>query len=216
MNFTIVQVFGYSLILPALIGLVRSKKISQAYTPFIVLLLIGLLNEVCTTIIVINKHSNAINSNIYVLIESVLLLILFKNWGLFDKSKILFIGILFLFAGAWITDNFFISKITRFSSYFRIIYGFTIVLLSISMVNHLVTEETNWNSRRGQFVVLIGFIVFFTYQTLVEIFWVYGLNSSREFRRGVYRIMTYINLSVNLIYAIGLLWIPRKKKSLLL
>jgi hypothetical protein len=63
---------------------------------------------------------------------------------------------------------------------------------------------------------MIGFIAFFTCKILIEIFWVYGLNSSRDFRVEVYRIMTFINLTVNLIYAITLIWMPAKREYTLL
>ena len=215
MNFILSQFFAYSILLAALIGLVRFKFINPVYYPFILLLWIGLVNEIISTVIISYGASNAINSNVYTLVEAILLLALFRNWGLFDRQPKMFTWFLLLFIATWIADNFFISSITRFTSYFRILYSFTIVILSINKINRIMTDEKPWVERRAELLLVIGFIFFFTYQTLVEIFWVYGLNASRVFRLQVYRIMIYMNLSVNLIYAIGLLWIPRKRESLL-
>jgi hypothetical protein len=215
MNYTLAQIFGFSIAFPAIVGLVRYPKIKQVYFPFILLLWIGLANEILSIIIVKQGNSNAINNNIYVLLESIFLLLLFRNFGVFSRSKKVFWIILILFTGFWIAENFFISRITWFSSYFRIFYSFTVVLLSVNKVNHLMVEEKQWNERRALFILLIGFIVFFIYKSFVEIFWLYGLYSSKKFGVEVYRIMTYINLAVNLIFGIALLWIPRKRESLL-
>ena len=84
------------------------------------------------------------------------------------------------------------------------------------MINRLIPEERGKLVKNSIFLVAIGFIAFYTFNSLIEIFWVYGLNASKDFRAGVYRIMTYINLIVNLIYAIAVLWIPRKREYTLL
>ena len=84
------------------------------------------------------------------------------------------------------------------------------------MINRLILDERSGLIKNSVFLITIGFIVFFTYKILIEIFWVYGLNASRDFRVEVYRIMTYINLAINLIYALAVLWIPKKREYTLL
>ena len=66
------------------------------------------------------------------------------------------------------------------------------------------------------FLISIGFIIYFTYEILVEAFSLYGLNNSLEFQKNVYMILTYLNLFVNLLYALAILWIPRKRVHMLL
>lgn len=90
-----------------------------------------------------------------------------------------------------------------------------IVLMSINMINRMLVDGKKKLIQNPLFLILIGFIVFFTYKALIEIFWVYGLNASRDFRLEVYRIMAYINLAVNIIYAIAVLWMPRKREFML-
>jgi hypothetical protein len=213
---TLLEISSYSVGIGALIGLVRFKQVSSTYFPFILLLWVGLLTEIITIFSIDLFKSNAVTSNIYVLVESLLILWFFKNLEPDRKNNLRFNILALLFLAAWITDNFFISRITRFSSYFRILYSFITVLMSIHMINRLILEERSGIIKNSIFLITIGFIVFFTYKTLIEIFWVYGLNASRDFRVEVYRIMIYINLAVNLIYALAVLWIPKKREYTLL
>lgn len=210
------ELFSYSVGIGAIIGLIRCKTLPQAYLPFILLLWLGFLNEIVTTIIINEGYSNAINNNIYVLAESFLILWLFKNWALFNNNIKSLVAILFMYIIAWLCVNFIFFSIKSFSSYFNILYSLTTVLMSIHMINRLILEEKRKLIKSSIFLVAIGFIVFYTYNSLVEIFWVYGLNASKDFRIDVYRIMTYINLIVNLIYAIAVLWIPKKREYTLL
>lgn len=216
MNFTLVQILSYAVGIAAILGLVYSRRIDRAFFPFIFFLWAGFLNEIISTICISVYRTNAINSNIYVLLSSLLVLWQFKGWGLFKRNNWVFPSLVFLFIGCWIIDSFFIGRINRFNPYYRIFYSFTIVLMSIQMINRLFSTQKKQLIRNSIFLICICFIVFFTYKALIEIFWVYGLNSTRDFRVEVYRIMTYINLTVNLIYAIAILWMPRKQESLLL
>lgn len=215
MSYLLIDILSYSIAIAAIIGLVRFKKIDRAYYPFIILLWVGLCNEIIGTICIKHFKTNAINSNIYVLAEAILITWFFRNFGLFRKGKNLFSLSLFFILTFWLFENFYLSDIRRFSSYFRISYSMLIVLMSINMINRMLVDGKKKLIQNPLFLILIGFIVFFTYKALIEIFWVYGLNASRDFRLEVYRIMAYINLAVNIIYAIAVLWMPRKREFML-
>ncbi len=216
MNFSVLQLLSYLVGIAAILGLVYSKRIDRAFFPFIFFLWAGFLNEIVSGICISLYRTNAINSNIYILISSLLVLWQFSNWGLFKSNNRVFLFLILLFISCWVIDSFFIGHISRFNPYYRIFYSFSVVLMSIQMINRLFSTQKKQLIRNSVFLICICFIVFFTYKALVEIFWVYGLNASRDFRVEVYRIMTYINLTANLLYAIAVLWIPRKQESLLL
>jgi len=215
MSFTLVDIFSYAVAIAALIGLARLFKIDRAYWPFILLLWVALLNEALGTFFIRVFHSNAVNSNIYVLLESLLLLWFFERVGLFQRKRRFFYFFLAAFTVGWVVENLIIFTITEFHSYFRVFYSFVIVLMSIDMINRLFSVEKKKLIKHPLFLILVGFIAYFTYKALVEIFWIYGLNAGREFRIEVYRIMVYVNLAVNLLYAIAVLWIPRKREYIL-
>jgi hypothetical protein len=216
MSNTLVQIFSFSIAIAAVIGLIRLKIISHVYFPFIILVWLGLCNEIISVVLINSGNSNAFNNNVYVLLESLLILWQFRNWGLFERNRPLFYFLGVLFLSVWIIVNLIVFNINRFNSYFNIVYSLTVVFMSIQMINRLVLEEKSRLKKNAIFLISTGFIAFYTYNALIEIFWVYGLNSSRDFRVQVYRVMTWINLSVNFIYALAVLWMPRKREYTLL
>ena len=216
MNHTLVEIFSYSVGIGAVIGAFRLRHIDRVYDPFILLLWMGLASEVISTILIHRHQPNALPTNIYVFAEAILITFFLKKLGLFDKRPKMFYLIWGLFAAAWIAENFVFSTIHVFGSYFRILYSFIIVLMSIHQINKLIHATKKTLLRDPNFLILTGFIIFFTYKVLIEIFYVYGFDGKDSFSMQVYRLMTYINLLVNLIYAIALLWIPQKRASTLL
>lgn len=211
MNHALIRIFGFSIILPAIVGIWRYKKINQIFFPFLICIWIGLLNEIVNYILIDFFHkSNSINIDIYCLVESLLYVWLFKNFALFSKPKsfILLVGLL---CTAWLFENLIISDITQFDSYFTVFYSLIIVLMSITIINRLIVKQINLLTN-SIFLICSALVIYFTLSALTEIFWLYGLNSSESFRLNIYRIMAYINFSVNLIFALAILWMQRKQE----
>ena len=212
MHRLLTELFNLSIAFVAIIGLVRFKKIDSAYYPFLICQWIGLVNEIISIILVEHGHSNALNSNIYILTEALLFIWLFKKWGVFKSLRNLFPLIIIVLCLFWITENFIIYKIIYFSSYFRIFYSFIIVLLSIHTINGLISTERKNILKNATFLLCTAFVIYFTFKVLIEAFWLSGLNKSAVFRSRVYDILIYINLFCNLIYALAALWMPPKQR----
>src|SRR5690606_30485659 len=100
------------------------------YLPFILLIWIGLFNEVISTIFIFSTHSNTINSNIYVLIEYSLLLFQFYKWKGIERNKCCYLILLGIVV--WIIDNVILNSVRTNNSIFRIFYSFAVILLSIN------------------------------------------------------------------------------------
>ena len=81
--------------------------------------------------------------------------------------------------------------------------------MSVTILNRLIVSQINLLTN-SSFLICAALIIYFTFLALIEIFWLFGLDSSTSFRLNVYRIMAYINLFVNLIFAIAILWMSRK------
>lgn len=212
MGHTVVAIMSFSIVFAAIIGLVRFKKIDQSYYPFIYIIWLGLANEILSFFLIRTRFSNAVNSNIYVLLEAVLLLWFFQAQSLFKKARYLLLILVIFYILTWAGENFWFSSIRLFSSYFIVFYSFVTVILSIHLINTLLSKTARSILKNAAFQLSIGLILFFTCKILIEIFWIYGLNSSRSFRLQVYRIMTFVNLFVNLLFAAAILWIPRRQE----
>lgn len=211
MNYTLIATLGFSIIIPAVLGLVRIKKINPVYLPFLICLWVGLLNEIINGVLInMFRFSNSINTNIYCLLEALLYTWLFKNVGLFNSRRTWILLMSFLLL-AWLTDHFIITGITSFNSFFTVTYSLLIVFMSITVINRLIVKQDNL-LMNPVFLICIGLIVYFSLLALTQIFWLYGLNSSKVFRQNIYRIMAWVNFSVNLIFSLAILWMHRKQE----
>ncbi len=211
MNFLLSVIINFSIILAGIIAIIRYRHIHNCYYPFLYFIWLGCLNEIFSYVLIKNGFHTNINNNIYVLIESFLLIYFFKKLRVLKKGNPLLLVIISGLTVLWIFENLIQSKILTVSVYFRISYSFTIVLLSITYTNRLITTFRKNIFTHADFLICASFIIYFTYKILVEAFWLYGLDSSIEFQKPVYTIMIYINLLCNLIYTLAIIWMPRKQ-----
>ena len=211
MSFEVIVILSFSVLIAAGISFAKFSKIRSVYYPFIYVIWLASLNEIISYMMVRNGMYNIINSNIYCLLESLLLLWFFKNIGNFQFNKWMYHLLASGFVISWILDNFIFHSLTRdYSSWFIIVYSFPVVILGINAINRLLIKEREL-LRNPTFLICIGLIVFFTYRIVVEVFWVYGLQSSGSFANKVYNILSIINLLCNLIYALAILWMQKKQ-----
>ena len=212
MTYTLAVILSASIAFPAIIALVRFRRINAVYHPFIYCIWLGFLNEVIGFFVVRSGNSNAFNNNIYALAEAILFTWLFKKWGLFEKNKKIIFFLAVLYVAAWLSETFLLDRMKHNTSYFRILYAFVIVLLSTQTIySQLILEKRNI-LRNSIFLICTCFVIYYTYNVIVGLFWLYGLNASLEFQRNIYTIMIYINCIVNLIYALAVLWMPTKHR----
>lgn len=211
MNFWFVTILNMCILIPAVTGLIRFSKINPVYYPFIYCLWIGLINEILSNILVLFGYSNAIISNIYVLVESLMIIWLFTKWKLFEIRKILLRIIIVIFFSTWLLENFVFSKIIYFCSYFRIVYSFVIVIMSITIVNRLIVTERKNLLKNSTFLFCIAFIFYYTLQVIVEAFWIYSVNEN-SFSRNVYYISIVTNFITNLLYTVAILWTQTRQR----
>lgn len=211
MNYWLIVILNLCILVPAVTGILRFSKINRIYYPIVYCIWLGSLVEMTSTTIVLNGYSNAVISNIYTLVESILILWLFKEWKLFTKKEILFKLIIAVLSLAWILEIFIFSKIIYFCSYFRILYSFIIVLMSIIIINHLVVSERKNLLKNSTFLFCIAFVFYYTLQVLVEAFWVYDIND-QDFSTKVYNISVITNFIANLLFTVAILWIPKRQK----
>jgi hypothetical protein len=214
MDYALVKVSAYSIVLAALIAAFRCRSVGRENHPFLVLMWVALLNELLSDIVIGYFHTNSVNSNIYVLVEALIVVWQFSRWRLFPGTRP-YLWIAGLLAAFWIGENLVYSNLRVFNSYFRVVYALVIVLLSIQLVNKLIVAEQRSLLRNAIFLICLGFTLFYTYKIMVEIFWIYGLNASRDFRSKVFFISNFVNLFSNLIFAVAILWMPRKREFML-
>lgn len=211
MNYYLAVLFSLSVAIAAIIGWIRLQAIGSSYYPFLILLTIATLNEIISFLMVRSGESNAVNVNIYTLLEGLLIVYQFYCWKLF-RSQILLAAVWAVLILTWITEVLIISGIDQFSSYHIIVSSLIFVVMSIRCVNQLLVQEHQKLLKHSIFLICFAFVILYTYSALIEIYWIWGLDRSRSFRLNIYRLFYYINLFSNLIYALAVLWIPKKRE----
>ena len=206
-------VINYSILIAAIIGIVRFKSIIRDYYPFIFMIWLGVLNETLSLIFIFTVGSNTFNSNIFVLLECLLILYQFYRW---NDGGIKKYSILAMFAlGLWIADNLVLNSITDNNSLFRAFYSFLVVFFSIDQVNKLIIYERGPLLKNSMFVICITFLLYYGFKAFVESYNMFHLGLSKTLLRDLWIILYFVNGIANLLYALAVLWIPTKVKFIL-
>lgn len=171
--------FSFSIYIAGFIGFIRFKKIHKNFYPFLLCIWIACLNELLTFILFKSNHNSSINSNFYVLLESLLITLLFKNLGVLKNPRYLYYTISLSLIIIWLSEIIILRKINVDLIYFRIFYSFVVVLMSISCINILIGKSGKFIIKNSVFLLCLGFILYFTYKVLIHSFWLYGLTSSK-------------------------------------
>lgn len=209
MNFYLATAFNFSITLPGILALFFFRKIGKRYYPFIFCLWIGCLNETLSLWLILHKQHTLVNSNIYVLVESLLLTWFFKAAGILNtRGKFALIALLLILA--WVTENFLVGNIKMNSTYFRIFASMLIVGLSVQLISRVVFELKQNILVCPEFILCACFIIYFGFKAIIQSFAIYAWTRDINFLAKVYYIMLYINLGVNLLYILAVLWMPRK------
>jgi len=197
-----------SILLPFIAGLTRLRRMGSRYRPFFILLTVGVVTELVNRYLIKFIHSNAVASNIYALIEWLLILWQFRVWGFLRTRKNAFLILIFVSCAIWIMENLVFGQLTNFSPYFRFFYSFLIVLLSVNKINFMITHDYRNLLRHPEFLICIGFIIYFIYKIVYE--WAYqaSLYGTSEITSTIIFLEAYINALTNIIFAIAMVKIP--------
>lgn len=211
MNNTISFLFSQLILLPLIIGLIRIRKIQSNYYPFVALIILGALSELLSFLSIRLFGSNAVVSNIYTLLECMLILYQFYRWRFYAQPRKWHLIIPAICLLIWITENLVFMYITQFRPAFRISYAFVIVMISINEINYLITHENRQLFKNARFLICIGFIIFFLYQILFEGSYYFSkIGSTPVVSNKIFALQVYVNAFVNVIYAAAMLFIPEK------
>lgn len=212
-SYHVAQVLALLIAIPAAIGVLRYNSVLPSFRPFILLICIGLANEIISSLLPAMGSSNAVNTNIYLLIEAFMLLWLFYRWSFQSKAVLrayLFVAVTLL--AIWITDNFLLYSLNRFNSIFTIVYSLVVLTLSVNQMNQVIYTDRGYILRNARFIICVAFLYYYGYRMIFEVFYIYDLSLSDGFYRNLYYILIVMNAICNLIFALAILWMPTKQR----
>jgi len=210
------NILSLSICIAGIIAVARFDKISKIYQPFLYLVLVCCLYEIADSILLatgIGSKMNIYNiiDNIYNLLLFLLTLSFLKNFAHFKRYELTYGLAAISLSIVWVIEIFTSGQIYDTHIYFSIISSFVIVLLSINTINILIATINRRLIADPIFIICLAFIIKFTYNALVAVFWLYGLNKNRELLVAVVSIIFYISFIANILYAIAILMMPKKE-----
>jgi hypothetical protein len=208
MDRSTIFILSLSIFIPLITGIIRYGQLPVSYMPLIYLLAIGFLNEVVCYVFFYNT-SNAIPGNIYLLAEFLFFTWQFKKWRFILRRNWLYKTLMLTMAGVWITENIIFGQLNNFSPYFQVISSMVLILLAVNQLNWLIVNERGNILTNPIFIICIAIIIFFSYKVLIEIFYHYA--PEKLIKNNIFMMQSYLNVGYNIILAIAILCIPRKK-----
>jgi hypothetical protein len=213
-SFLLEIALNYSILIAAIIGIIRFKSIIRDYYPFIFIIWLGVFNETLSLVLIFTLGRNTVNSNIFVLLEYLLIVYQFYKWNN-KKGLKKYVILALLGLAVWSADNLVLNSITHNNSLFRAFYSFLVVFFSIDQVNKLVIYERGPLFKNPMFIICITFLLYYGFKAFVESYNLFHLGLSKTLLRDLWIILYFVNGIANLLYAIAVLWIPTKVKFIL-
>ncbi len=206
------------LLIPFCVALFRWRRIEKTYYPFYILLTLGVIEEAVSFLTIHFYRNNAPSVNIYGFLECSVIFWQFYCWNGFRSfgSRLSWLFALQIGSfGLWAVCNLVFFHLNDFMfPFYRILYPFVVVLLSVNEINLMITHDNRNLYRNPRFVICLAFIIFFLYQILYEgAFLVGDTDKTEVVPNEIIRLFGYVNAFVNGMYLIAALLVPRKRSS---
>jgi hypothetical protein len=214
--FEIAVLLGFSIVIALVIGIVRFKKLPAVYYPFMFVVGLGFGNHLLNLIMVYYFRSNAVNGNIYVLLETLLYLWLFANWGLFKKKNTVPLIITVVLITGWFLDNLVLHSLQTPNAGFRILSSLILVILSVEQIVQLLPRVKGNILHNAVFIICTGLLLHFSFKACIEVFFLIQKDVPITLHVTIYSVLIYVNCFVNLLFAWAMICIPKKQQYLLL
>ena len=195
-------------LLPLVIACVRYHRMDPAYRPFILLLLLGVINESVNYLLIKRYGTNSVSFNLFHIVECAVLLYQFNVWEFFSDKRIYF-ALLGSAAAAWTMENFLFSSIRIFNPYFRVLCAFLIELIIANRIIYVVTEKTSI-AKNAKFVICVGLIIVFMYRMVYEGALLADPGLTENSSKLIIKMMGFTDVFVHLLYAWAFLVAPGK------
>ncbi|RYG50105.1 MAG: hypothetical protein EOO01_11475 [Chitinophagaceae bacterium] len=210
MQFTLIDLYCFSIAIAAILGVVRFSRIYPGFKPFVYVCWAALLTETVCYFLVYNRGNTYIPYGIYSLAESLLITWFFREMGIFRKKPQLFMALIYFYIAAWITEAVFFNAFGKNMTWFRLVHAFIVVLLSIVLISKELSIQRTFLLKSSVFLICIAFLLYFTLAVIAGVFELYDFGGDLALRIKMQGIMMYTNVIVNLIYALAVLWIPQR------
>ena len=215
MNFWIFVGLSAAVVLPAIGSLFRCRQVEGGYVPFFLLLWAGTLNEALKLFLLLNQRGHAVTSNVFSLVQVLLLVWQFRNWDLFGGRRALFMPVQAAVVLAWLASTLFSPQPKGFNTLFHFFSSLLLTLMALSVLSRQIIRNRGPLLKDSVFLVSGSVALFFAYASLAEALWLAGLHRRALFQLWVAILFSCVNFFTNLVFLLAVLWIPKKRPYLL-
>lgn len=205
---------AYSVILPFIILLLKYRSLNRIHKLFLLLISLGVVNEIASFFMIYFLKTNLILFNTYALLESILILRLYMEWKVL-KPGTMYLSLMMGLIVFWIMDNLIVHSIHQANGAFQSVYSILIVFLSIQMLNKQAVLHKQ-SFKDFSFLVNAAFLLYYSCKACTEVFYLLPFKFNDDFYNGLVIILSLFNLLLNGIFVIAALCIPPKNKYILL
>lgn len=205
---------NHSILFAAIAGVIRFKSVLKSYYPFLVFVWLAFANETLSLVLILTGRRNAINSNVYVLFEYLILLYQFYKWYAGTAKKLYFFAVPGILI--WIADNLVLHSLSDNNSLFRSVSALVLLFFSIDRMNRVIVYYNRNLLTNSVFLVCASFLPYYGCKLFLELFHLYGIPLSSDFYEYTWLTLSVINCAANLVYAIAILCMPTKEEFMLL
>jgi len=208
MNKLLVFYLSLSILFPFLTILIRFRNLSESYFPLFLLLLVGVVNElVCYFFF--SHNSSAIPTNIYFLLEALLLIWQFRNWKHVLQNKTRYTIIQVSLAILWFVDYIVLQNLDKYTLPFNLYASLLLVLLAVNQLNWLIINDRKNLIKNPIFLICNAVVIYFSYKIVAEVFYYYATEQS--IKRNIFVIEVFVNVVFNILLFLAILCITPKK-----
>lgn len=208
------HISAFSVLIPLITAAVKRKSMKREYVPLIILLVVGGLNDLASLFAIMNYGYNTVNSNLYVLIEFILLTWMFSRW-LKERSKTFLYGILICGILCWILDNFILNDLSDNNSLFWMTGSILLVYICIDYINLVIFNRLN-SIIIPKMIICVTLLFYNIFKAFLESFHVFAIPHNESFFIQLLAVHSISSIIINLLFSIAFLCLPPKPTPTLL
>ncbi len=197
------HISAFSVLLPLAVAIGKWRTIWRKFSLLVVFLFIGGISDLISYVSIKSHGNNTVNSNVYQLLEFVLLVWMFKRWPSPRKGYFLNI-ILVIGMVLWVLDYWVINSIFQYSSMFRVSGSILLVFVCIDQINFSILNRDN-SVIRSRMLIKIGFVSYFFYKAFIESFDLFGSQVLYPYSVQFWYIQCSLSILLNVLIAIAFL-----------
>lgn len=209
MMFAIMMYMSWLIVIPLVIMLYRYRYVTARNYPFLWLLIIGFINEIISVFSISLWHSNAVNSNLYILTESLIWAWLLFKW---TKQKAFCLILASVFTMLWITDNIIAGTFFSFTGFYRAVYAAIMIILFTHQLHRQIMISDLPLLQNGRIWIITGALFYYSAKCLIEIFYLKQFNTSEAFAENIFFILAVANCLMNIMFIPAAICLSSKKK----